>query len=96
RQLSFEVRRNPWRILQRPNTKELEGELIYNAAQSHAEAASDLEDAAASLEAVLAASDNPIVPLDTDAAAELQAELRDAMTRYTEAQERLLDLAGGN
>ena len=36
RQLSFEIRRNPWRILQRPNTKELEGELIYNAAQSHA------------------------------------------------------------
>ncbi|MEO1715905.1 MAG: hypothetical protein AAFR76_02225 [Planctomycetota bacterium] len=96
RQLSFEIRRNPWRILQRPNTKELEGELIYNAAQSHAEAASDLEDAAASLEAVLAASDNPIVPLNTEAAAELQSELRDAMTRYTEAQERLLDLAGGD
>ena len=96
RQLSFEIRRNPWRILQRPNTKELEGELIYNAAQSHAEAASELEDAAASLEAVLAASDNPIVPLNTEAAAELQSELRDAMTRYTEAQERLLDLAGGD
>ncbi|MEL6499580.1 MAG: hypothetical protein AAF937_07025 [Planctomycetota bacterium] len=95
RQLSFEIRRNPWRILQRPNTKELEGELIYNAAQAHAEAASDLEDAAASLEAVLSASSNPIVPLNADAAAELQAELRDAMTRYTEAQRRLLELTDG-
>ncbi|MEM7623511.1 MAG: hypothetical protein AAF235_09965, partial [Planctomycetota bacterium] len=92
RQLSFEIRRNPWRILQRPNTKELEGELIYNAAQSHAEAASDLEDAAASLEAVLSASSNPIVPLNEDAARQLQAELRDAMSRYTEAQQRLLKL----
>ncbi len=96
RQLSYEIRRNPWRILQRPNTKELEGELIYNAAQSHAEAASDLQDAAASLEAVLAASDNPIVPVDTEAAAALQADLRDAMTRYTEAQRRLLELASGD
>lgn len=93
RQLSFEIRRNPWRILQRPNTKELEGELIYNAAQSHAEAASDLEDAAASLEAVLASTDNALVPLDSEAAGELQAELRDAMDRYTEAQRRLMELA---
>ena len=45
---------------------------------------------------MLAASDNPIVPLNTEAAAELQSELRDAMTRCTEAQERLLDLAGGD
>lgn len=92
RQLSVEIRRNPWRVLQRPNTKELEGELIYNAAQSHAEAASDLEDAAASLEAVLEASNNPMVPLDADAARALQAELRDAMSRYADAQRQLLEL----
>ena len=96
RQLSYEIRRNPWRILQRPNTKELEGELIYNAAQSHAEAASDLENAAASLEAVLTSSSNPIVSIDADAARTLQADLQDAMARYTEAQRALMDLADGD
>jgi ABC-type transporter Mla subunit MlaD len=92
RQASFEIRRNPWRLLTRPSTKELEGELVYDAARSHADAASDLRDAAAALEAVLGSADNPILPVDAEAGAELQADLREAMERYQAAQDRLMTL----
>lgn len=92
RQASFEIRRNPWRLLTRPSTKELEGELVYDAARSHADAASDLRDAAAALEAVLGSADNPILPVDAEAGAELQADLREAMERYQTAQDRLMTL----
>lgn len=45
-----EVRRSPWRLLYRPDTKELEFELLYDAARQYAEAVSDLRAAGEALE----------------------------------------------
>jgi hypothetical protein len=52
KQLSIEVRRAPWRLLYRPDQKELDSELIYDAARSYAAAASDLRAAAEAMEAI--------------------------------------------
>ncbi|MEO1583261.1 MAG: MlaD family protein [Planctomycetota bacterium] len=93
RQASYEIRRNPWRILARPDTKELEGELIYDAARSHAEAASDLRDAAASLDAVLSAAEpNEADNTQVGEHDRLRESLAEAMDRYEAAQDRLLEL----
>lgn len=93
RAASIEIRRNPWRILARPDEKTFENEILYDAARMHADTASDLRDAAAALEAVLA--DAEPETNDGQARAEIQRlreELGDAMTRYRDAQEALGEL----
>lgn len=47
-----EVRRSPWRLLYRPDTRELQYELLYDAARSYAGALSDLRAASESLRVV--------------------------------------------
>ena len=85
-----EVRRSPWRLLQRPSTKELESELVYNAASAYAQAVSDLRSASESLDAALAAAETEEV--DTERISELADLLRRAFEEHTEAEERLLDV----
>jgi ABC-type transporter Mla subunit MlaD len=87
RQASVEIRRNPWRLLARPDTKELEAEIVYDAVRSHTDAASDLRDAAAALSGVLGTG-----LVDPEHAEALRLEITGAMERYTEAQTRLLEL----
>lgn len=82
----IEVRRSPWRLLYRPDTRELEYELLYDAARSYAGAVTNLRGAAESLEAV-SASDTP----DRDEVATLMSEVEQAFERYREAEEFFLE-----
>lgn len=84
---TIEIRRNPWKLLARPDTKELREELFYDAARVYAGAASDLQSAGASLEAVLA---SPGAPDDGQIQA-LTDELKSAMARYKQAEAGLLE-----
>jgi len=86
-----EVRRSPWRLLQRPSTKELESELVYNAASAYAQAVSDLRSASESLDGALALAEAGEQP-DTERIAELAELLRRAFDEHTEAEERLLEV----
>lgn len=81
-----EVRRSPWRLLYRPDTRELEYELLYDAARSYAGAVTNLRGAAESLEAV-SASDTP----DRDEVAALMGEVEQAFERYRQAEEFFLE-----
>lgn len=92
RQASVEIRRNPWRLLARPDTKELEAEIIYDATRTHADAASDLRDTAASLQAMLDAAANNESPAVAERLDALRAELGEALERYRASQQSLIDL----
>jgi ABC-type transporter Mla subunit MlaD len=89
----IEVRRSPWRLLYRPDTRELEYELLYDAARSYAGAVTNLRGAAESLEAVSAAQ-SP----DQDEVATLLTEVERAFDRYRQAEEfflqQLIDAPG--
>ncbi|MEO1008399.1 MAG: MlaD family protein [Planctomycetota bacterium] len=88
----LEVRRSPWRLLQTPSTRELESELVYDAARSFAQAASDLRSASDSLLALSTDEDGPVDLGDRQAAIErLQQELVDTFGRFRDAEQRLLD-----
>lgn len=94
-QLKFtleEVRRSPWRLLYRPDTRELEFELLYDAARIYAQSVSDLRDASSSLEAASAAQASAPSSLATGRAEELSAELDRAFAAYREAERAFLDL----
>jgi len=86
---TIEIRRNPWRLLSRPKTKELREELVYDAARVYASAASDLRDAGASLESVLARGGTGADEQELEA---LSEDLKSALDRYKQAEDRLLDL----
>jgi ABC-type transporter Mla subunit MlaD len=83
-----EVRRNPWRLLYQPKTKELESELFYDAARTYAEAVSDLRAASESLQAVTVGGPGAT---EGQSAQEINAQLQDAFKRYQQAEQNLLD-----
>lgn len=90
----IEVRRSPWRLLQRPSTRELEGELIYDASRSFAQAASDLRVASESLIALSTDEQGPVDAAGRQQAIErLHEELRSSFARYRAAEQELLDRA---
>lgn len=82
----IEVRRSPWRLLYRPDTRELEYELLYDAARAYAGAVTNLRGAAESLEAV-SAGQSP----DEDEVATLLSEVERAFERYRQAEEFFLE-----
>ena len=83
-----EIRRNPWRVLYSPGKKELEQELVYDAARSFAQASSDLNAASASLEAVMAAAKASNQPVDAAQVKFLTDSMNDAFKRYRAAEEQ--------
>lgn len=90
----LEVRRSPWRLLQRPTTRELEGELIYDATRSFAQAASDLRAASESLISLSTDDRGPVdLPGRQRAIEELHEQLMSSFTRYRKAEQELLDRA---
>lgn len=56
---AIEVRRSPWRLMYKPDDKELETDNLYDAARSFALAASTLDAASESLKAVSQDKENP-------------------------------------
>ncbi|MFI4882628.1 MAG: MlaD family protein [Phycisphaerales bacterium JB064] len=90
----LEVRRSPWRLLQRPTTRELEGELIYDATRSFAQAASDLRAASESLISLSTDQQGPVdLPGRQQAIEQLHEELKASFARYRQAEQELLDRA---
>lgn len=79
-----EIRRSPWRLLQRPQTRELESELIYNAAGMLAAAASDLRDASAALQNLPAGAS----PEDVQ---RLTKQVQEALQSYRDAEAELME-----
>ena len=81
----IEVRRSPWRLLYRPDTRELEYELLYDAARAYAGAVTNLRSAAESLESVSASA----AP-EREQVSALVSEVERAFERYRSAEEFFL------
>lgn len=94
----IEVRRSPWRLLYQPGTKELESEVFYGAATAYAEAVSDLRATAEALESASAGatdSTTPILAAERQSIQDLAGRLKEAFSRYDEAERNLLQKMGG-
>jgi len=91
-----EVRAAPWRLLERPKTKEIREQLVYDATRTYASAVGDLRSASETLDAalgVIAAG----APLDVDEVnpaglALLAEDVRRAFGDYRRAEAALLEL----
>jgi ABC-type transporter Mla subunit MlaD len=77
-----EIVAQPWRVLQRPSTKELREQLVYDSARAYAQAMSDVRALGDTLESTVADAD----PNDAAALAELMAQLRKATADARDAQ----------
>jgi len=88
---SIEVRRSPWKVLYRPGPKELEHELLYEAARSFALAAGDLRAAGGAVDRLM---DMHGEALQSDPALlqRLTTYLGGPLDRYELAQRALFDL----
>lgn len=89
-----EVRRNPWRLLYQPGAKELQRELVYDAARSYAQAVSDLRGVSASLESLTASmqASGPLTEADKARLAEVQKGVLDSFAKYKQAETKFLDI----
>jgi ABC-type transporter Mla subunit MlaD len=79
---AIEVRRSPWRLLYKPNDKELESDNLYDAARSFAMAAGALDSAAQSLRSV-----GQQQPQDRDQIAEMLDRLEALFERFERAED---------
>jgi hypothetical protein len=88
--LAIEARSQPWRLLHRPDTKELENQLLYDSARSYAVAVGDLRAASEAMEAVItrAGLTSEVDPAQLQA---MRAELQEAFEHYASAESDLLD-----
>ena len=88
---AIEVRRSPWRLLYRPTDKELDNELLYDAARSFAVAAGELRASAETVDRVLA-RDTEFLRSQPEQAQRLRTLLIDALDRYEQAQNRIFTI----
>lgn len=88
--LMTELRAQPWRILIRPSSKEIEQQLVYDAARAYADAVSDLRAATETLDALANSGSLPDETRDQTLQA-LVGELRGAFEQYKKANSQLLD-----
>ncbi len=86
---SVEVRAQPWRLLFRPDTKELEAQLLYDSARAYADAVAELRAAGETLEAAT----DPAAgrPAESEEVRALVARVKEAFAKYEEAQRSFLD-----
>ncbi|GAB4550580.1 MAG: hypothetical protein Tsb0013_12380 [Phycisphaerales bacterium] len=84
-----EVRRSPWRLIYRPDTRELQYELLYDAARTYAAALSDLRAATEAIEELKVAN-----PSDTERYEELMNQLDNAFDGYREAETLFIERIG--
>ena len=88
---AIEVRRSPWKLLYRPSEREIEHELLYDAARSFALAAADLKAASKSVQAVLDRHTARLAD-DPELLDRLRRNLVEPLQNYEQAQTRLLDV----
>ncbi|MEO0482993.1 MAG: hypothetical protein AAF138_05175 [Planctomycetota bacterium] len=86
---TIEVRQQPWRVFLQPTEKELNRQLLYDAARTYATSVGDLRAASESLEGLLAGEGAARVR--TESINQITDEIREAFTRYQEAEQLLLD-----
>lgn len=87
-----EIGAQPWRLLHRPDTKELAEQLTYDSARAYAEAVTNLRDTAEALEAAQATV-TPNAPADgirVRTVTDLRMELDRAFDRYQETEREFL------
>lgn len=78
-----EIVAQPWRVLQRPSTKELREQLVYDSARAYAQAVGDVRALGESLESTVKRAD----PADPAALAEIVAQLKQSMAEAKRAQD---------
>lgn len=85
----LEIRAQPWRLLVKPDTKEFQAQVLYDAARSYAMAASDLRAVSASLDAasVRAEAGN----LNTERLDAINRHLEESFEKYKKAESELFD-----
>jgi len=88
---TIEVRRSPWKLLYRPTEREVEHELLYDAARSFALAAADLKAASQSAQAVLDRHSDRLAE-DPGLLDQIRRNLVEPLQNYERAQTRLLDV----
>jgi hypothetical protein len=89
RAASGEILLAPWKLLYRPSPRETQEMTIFEAARTFAEAAVYLDDAAARLEAALAASPSGQPPDGATEIAQVRDALRQAFERFRKAEDFL-------
>lgn len=85
-----EVRSQPWRLLQRPSTKELERELLYDAARAYVVAASDLRSTADAIAGLEERSQSVPARELRDEIDQLKARLQEGFSRYERTEAAFL------
>ena len=88
--LAIEARSQPWRLLHRPDDKELETQLLYDSARSYAVAVGDLRAASEAMEAIIALAATT-GEVDLTELQGLRAKLQEAFESYANAENQLLD-----
>jgi t-SNARE complex subunit (syntaxin) len=90
---TIEVRRSPWKLLYRPDSKEVEHELLYEATRSFAVAAADLKASSLAVQRIMDMNQtgSPIA-IDQATAERLRKHLLDSLERYEIAQQQLTDV----
>jgi len=83
-----DLRRNPWRLLYRPNLVETRELDIFDAARAFAEAATRLDDATARLEGLMAARKGTI-PADDPQLRIIRTELQETFDKFNDAEKAL-------
>ena len=86
-----EIRSQPWRLLKKPSTEELEREPIYEAARAYADAVSDLRKASEALEAAVMKVSESGSTADTANLVRISGVIEAAYGRYEEAERGLLE-----
>lgn len=88
REATIEIRRTPWRLLFRPDTQELEHELLYESARRYAGAVSDLRAVADALQAI-SAMDGASPGRDASVE-ELLSLLNESFEQYRDAEDAFI------
>ncbi|MCA9285899.1 MAG: hypothetical protein KDA22_11820 [Phycisphaerales bacterium] len=88
---SMEVRRSPWKLLYQPSERELEHELLYDAARSFALAAGELKISSESFERLLN-DHSDAIRADPQLAERMRTMLEQSLQQYEQAQTALFSV----
>jgi ABC-type transporter Mla subunit MlaD len=87
--LSKEVRRAPWRLFATPDKKDVESLNLYDSARAFAQAATDIQTCADTLQVMIEASKEGVA-VNPEILQGMQKRLEETFARYQEAEKALL------
>ena len=85
---SREVRRHPWKLLNKPDKEHIRSQNVQNAAEAFAEGAGQLDDAVSRLKALALLAGKPI-PADDPQLKQIRLKIKDSFERFTQAEQAL-------